>query len=239
MGKFTPRMSLALGDLISVGASGAGITAQAGATGSGNAATRSVAASLAAATRAPNAPAGTSNAGSVAIIINLLMTLAGAAARAAGGAGGAWTAYFLGNASGADNVRPPAEISEGDLNTASDWVRNLGSILPSIVDGASLAATAGKTGADLANAQADYNAAKTFITSYLTRVGAAITQARTALRAAQATPPADTSLPPPQYIPQPYVPNPGNSGSSSSDASVYLIPIGALAIGAVLYFMKR
>ena len=108
------------------------------------------------------------------------------------------------------------------------------------MDAASLVATAGKTGVDLTNTQADYNVAKTFLTSYFTRVGAAITQARTALRAAQTqTPPATPDAPPPYYPPADPGTGGGGGGTQPTSEAVYLLPVGAIALAAIYYFMRR
>lgn len=239
MGRFTPRMSLALGDLISSGASGAGAGVQAGASGSGSSASRTVAASLAASTRAtvPAAP-GASNATGVASILRAILDAAGAAASSAGGSAGAWISYFAGNATGTA-TRPPTEITEGDLNTATDWLSGISVAVPLALAGVQIAMLAGKSGAELTRTQTEFSTANTFLSEYLTRIRTALVNARAQLRAAKLAEQANAT-------PDPIVPPPSTdtgsgmtSSSSSSDATMYIIPVGLAAVAALIYFMKR
>lgn len=220
-----------LGDLISAGAVAAAGAAgsappAAGASPSMTAAATAAAARLtsvrdSAATTQRNAAQGTAIATA---ITNALAALASAA----GGAAGQWLSFLLGGTA----APPSTTIAPNDLKTLKDVISTAAPLAVATLTALKLTVTSDAT----ATAVLDY-----FI-GYLPRVQAAVVAACAAggpnCGVGAPTPPPPPATPDTPYYP-PADPGTGGGGAQQSSEAMYLLPVGAIALAAIYYFMRR
>ena len=208
------------------GSGSAGTTSSTSTTGS----TAAAASITAAVTRAgggtsvQSQAAALQRAGTIGAVITAALAVARGAATSAGGSTGQWISFVLGGPAPATGTT----IAPGDLNTLKDWVVTL-------VD------TAGPLVSSL---RSDGNpdvatAARFFVgtdgtSGYLYSVKNAIMAAWTAAQT-PAAPPA----PEPAYDPGTGTGGGGGGTTQTSSEAMYLLPVGAIALAAILFFLKR
>ena len=219
-----------LGDLISAGASGAGAAVQTGASGSGSSASSTAVATAAAArlTSVRDSAATTQrNAAQGTAIATAITGALAALASAAGGPAGQWLSFLLGGTS----APPSTTIAPNDLKTLKDVITTAAPLAVATLTALKLTVTSDAT----ATSVLDY-----FI-GYLPRVQAAVVAACTAggpncgVGAPAPAAPATPETPSPYYPPA----DPGTGGGQSSSGAGYLLPVGAIALAAIYFFMRR
>jgi hypothetical protein len=217
-----------LGDLISAGA-GAAAAVQAGASGSGGTSAATAASTAAAArlTSVRDSAATTQrNAAQGTAIATAVTGALASLASAAGGPAGQWLSFLLGGTA----APPSTTIAPNDLKTLKDVITTAAPLAVATLTALKLTVTSDTT----ATSVLDY-----FI-GYLPRVQAAVVAACTAAGpncGVGATPP-PAAAPPPPDAETPYVPPPAAAAQTSSEAT-YLLPVGAIALAAILFFLKR
>lgn len=221
-----------LGDLISAGA-GAAAAVQAGASGSGGTSAATAASTAAAArlTSVRDSEAATQrNAARGTAAATAITDAISSVAAGVGGPAGQWLAFLLGG-----TAAPPSEtIASNDLKTLKD-------VLVIAVPTTVIALNLAKVGlAAASSTDATALAVLNYFIGYLPRVQAAAVAACTAAGpncGVGATPP-PAAAPPPPDVETPYVPPPAAAAQTSSEAT-YLLPVGAIALAAILFFLKR
>ena len=218
-----------LGDLISAGA-GAAAAVQAGASG-GSAGAGSTAASTAAAARLTSvrtdAVTQQRNAAQGTAIATAITGALAALASAAGGPAGQWLSFLLGGTA----APPSTTIAPNDLKTLKDVLVTAVPLAVATLQAAKLAVPTDATALAVLN----------YFIEYLPRVQAAAVAACTAGGpncGVGATPPPAAPPPAPEPAYDPGI-GTGGGGTTQTSEATYLLPVGAIALAALLFFLKR
>lgn len=161
-------------------------------------------------------------AGTIGVLITGALALARGVASAAGGSTGQWISFILGGPAPATSTT----IAPGDLTTLKDWIVTIADTTGPLV--ASLRTDANP---DVVTAARFFVGTEGASSGYLYAMKTAILAAWTAVQtpAAPATP--DTPFYPPA--------DPGTGGGQSTSDVGYILPIGAIALAAIYFFMRR
>lgn len=163
------------------------------------------------------------SAGVVGATITAVLGAAQGAATAAGGSAGQWIAFVLGGPAPAAGTT----IAPGDLNTLKDWVVNIVNTVGPLV-----ASLRTDSNPDVSTA-AKFFVGENGTSGYLYTMKTAILNAWTAAQTPAAAP----------LDPEPvYDPGTGSGGggvTTQTSEATYLLPIGAIALAAILFFLKR